>query len=688
MSLGRPGLSCLSSKRPAGYGSDLNSRQRLDMRFGRPFSMRRMFATYAAISLVPMLILGVVLASSLRGEAKRRGLAEGRSEAVLVARTAVEPLLSGRPLGLGVTAAETAALHRLTGRAVGGGELLRLRLRALDGRVVFSDDGSGFRGHPEDEALDAGRGETVADLTHLNADTNDTGRKGVASVEVYLPLRAGQPSHRVGVLEIYLPYAPIDRDVSAGLHQLYLDLAVGLALVYLSLFAIIVSVSRGLLRETKVNAYLAEHDTLTQLPNRVLFHRRAERVLAHSMRRDQSVAIAIVDLDHFKEINDTLGHHSGDELLTRIADALSHGMRSGDTVARLGGDEFGLILRDASDLNQTLSRLREIIEQEVEIRGLPLSVQASIGFAIGPDDGDDVETLLQRADIAMYVAKAQHSGVQRYSDELDHYNPAKLSLVAELRHALEDGQLVLHYQPQTALSTGRVDALEALVRWKHPTHGLLYPDSFLPLAEQTDVIDGLTDWVLRTALRELPELDATGELKVAVNVSARNICRGDFASRVIRTLEDSGVPADRLIVEVTETALLSDPARAAGVLRELAAAGIKISIDDFGRGQTSLGYLSALPINELKIDKSFVIDMLENPSHASIVRSMIELGHNLQLRVVGEGVETQEIHDALRQAGCDIAQGYLLARPMAAEKLHQWLAEPVGQLLRRDPALT
>ncbi len=641
--------------------------------------MRRLFATYAAISLIPMLILGVVLVKSLRGEAMDRGLAEGRAEAVLVARTAVEPLLTGRALGGGLTAGERTGLRRLTTAAIAEGDLLRLRLRDLAGTVVFSDDGSGYGDHAEDEALDAAAGRIVAHLTRVNSDANDTGRRGVESVEIYVPLQAGTPARRIGVLELYLPFAPISRDVTAGLHRLYVDLAIGLSLVYLALVAITASVSRGLRREVKINAFLAEHDTLTELPNRVLFHRRAKRNLADAVKHGQPAAIAIVDLDRFKEINDTLGHQSGDQLLTQIARMIARNMRPGDTVARLGGDEFGLIVRNVMDPQQTLSRLREVIEREVEVRGLPLSVQASVGYALAPEDGSEVDTLLQRADVAMYVAKARHTGVLRYDRELDDYDPAKLSLVSELRHAIDDDQLVLHYQPQATLSTGRITAVEALVRWHHPRYGLLHPDRFLPLAEQTDVIDRLTEWVLERALTDLSALDSAteGGLRVAVNVSARSVCRTDFAKRVIKTLDRLDVPGESLIIEVTETALLNDPARAAMVLRQLKDAGVSISIDDFGQGQTSLGYLSSLPVDELKIDKGFVVGMLDNPAHAAIVRSIVDLGHNLQLRVVAEGVETSEVLHALREIGCDVVQGFFLARPMDGDTLARWLAEPL-----------
>jgi diguanylate cyclase (GGDEF)-like protein len=406
----------------------------------------------------------------------------------------------------------------------------------------------------------------------------------------------------------------------------------------------------------------------------MLFHRRAAAAVALGVRRSEPVAIAIIDLDHFKDINDTLGHHNGDRLLAELARRVAANTRPGDTVARLGGDEFGLVLRDAAGAEKALQRLREIIDDEIEVSGLPLSVEASIGFVIAPDDGTDVDTLIQRADVAMYFAKAQHSGVVRYDPSLDDYDAAKLSLVGELRHAIDAGQLVLHYQPQATLADGRVEAVEALVRWQHPTHGLLYPDKFLPLAEQTDVIDKLTHWVLRTALSEIRDLPAPAdELAVAINVSARSIGRIELAGTIIQTLEDLDVPAERLVIEVTETALLADPGRAAAVLTELASAGVKVSLDDFGRGQTSLGYLSALPVHELKIDKSFVLDMLENPAHAAIVRSIVDLGHNLALRVVGEGVETDVVLSALRESECDVAQGFLLARPMAVDQLGAWL---------------
>ncbi len=637
--------------------------------------MPRVLVTYVVVTAIPVVLVGIALGASYRSVAAQRGVAEGRSEALLVAQTAVEPLLDGRPLGAGLTSAEQADLRRLVQQAVRNKVVLRLRLRDLAGNVVFSDDGTGFKEHPEDQAFEAARGETVARLTHLNSDPEDTGPAGPLAVEIYQPLYAGSQGNRVGVLELYLPYAPISSDVSAGLHTLYIDLALGLGALYLVLCFISLSVSRRLRHQVKVNKFLAEHDGLTELPNRSLFHTMAEEAVEHGQQTATNTALGIIDLDRFKEVNDTLGHRSGDEVLTKLARRLADSTRPKDVVARLGGDEFGIILREVTDAEEAFQRLRTVIEHEVEVSGLPLSIESSIGFVVAPEHGVDVGDLLQYADVAMYHAKVQHAGVMRYDPEQDHYDAANLELIGSFRNAIEAGELVLHYQPKQTLEHGQVQAVEALVRWQHPTLGLLYPDRFIPLVEQTDLIDRLTEWVLTKALLDMRDLgDQWSDLSVAVNVSARSLNRPSFAGQIIDTLRSLDMPSSRLVIEITETALLTDPARALVVLAEIGAAGMKVSLDDFGIGQTSLGYLSSLPVDELKIDKSFVTDMLENPAHAAIVRSVVELGHNLSLEVVGEGVETNEVLTALRATGCDTAQGFYLARPMPADALRSWLS--------------
>ncbi len=640
----------------------------------RPGSPLRLFVVFAAVSLVPVLLLGFVLAASYRTEAQRRGMAQGVSEATLLAHTAVEPILDGRPLSRGLTPTETAQLQRLSSSAIAIGDVRRLRLRDLSGQVVFSDDGSGYHEHPEDEALDATRGVTVSRLTRLNTDSVDSGPAGAESVEVYLPLSAGTPSHRVGVLEVYVPYGPIAADVQAGLATLYRNLVIGLGVLYLVLFGISLVAGRRLRQQVRATAYLAEHDTLTELPNRVHFHQRVAAQLEWGRQHQTSTTVAILDLDRFKEVNDTLGHHNGDRLLAALGSRMAAQLRGADALARLGGDEFGVVLAGVSDADEIFQRLRQVLQREVTISGFPLAVEASIGYAVAPEDADDVDELLQLADVAMYTAKERHTGVARYEPSQNRYDAANLALVADLRGAIESDQLVLHYQPKVGLRDGRVNSIEALVRWEHPVHGLVAPDRFVPLAEQSELIDNLTEWVVARALSDLAYLDEIGEsMSTAVNISARNLVHPGFGDALLTTIEQRGLALDRFTVEITETALMTDPEGAERILRRLSDRGIRVSIDDFGCGQTSLGYLSSLPIRELKVDRSFVSDMDRNPAHAAIVRSVVELGHNLGFEVVAEGVETAGVRRALERTGCDLAQGYLFARPMALEALAVWL---------------
>jgi diguanylate cyclase (GGDEF)-like protein len=643
-------------------------------------SAASLFAAYAAASLVLVVLLGVILASSYRAEAERRGIAEGLSEARLISNTAIEPLLTDRPLAEGLDPAQEAQVRRVAQQAFDAGSVMRLRLRDTTGHVVFSLDGSGTKAAVEDEAVEAAEGDPVALLTRLNSDDVDTGAVGASAVEVYLALRAGGGNHVVGVLETYLPYEPINSDVAAGMATLYRDLAIGLALLYVGIFLLAVSMSRGLRRQVRVNRHLAEFDQLTDLPNRAAFLARVKETVSHA-NADQPVAVAIIDLDRFKEVNDTLGHESGDDLLTEMARRLRSHLRGQDAVARLGGDEFGLVLVGAGDPERALWRVREVIEAETMVRGLPLSIASSIGYALAPVDGDDAEILLQRADVALYVAKSRHGGVMRYSSEHDHYDATKLALVGEMRRAIDHGELVLHYQPKVRLEDGSVESIEALVRWQHPEHGLLAPDRFVPLVEQTDLIDDLTAWVLDRALRDLVVLGPDYEdVAVAVNVSARSVVNQDLVTLVRRALERHEVSPSRLVIEITETALLVDPVRAASVLFDISDLGVSVSLDDFGVGQTSLSYLAALPIHEIKIDRSFVMDLSANTTHAAIARSITDLGRNLGVRVVAEGIELQEIADMLRALGCELGQGWLYARALPVDDLHGWL---VGN---RNPA--
>jgi diguanylate cyclase (GGDEF)-like protein len=398
----------------------------------RPRATIRLFVVSAALSLVPVILLGLVMGASYRSEARRRGLAEGRSEAQLIAQTAIEPLLDATPFAQRLrSGAVFDALNRVTHRAVGDHHVLRLRVRNLAGKVVFSDDGSGFTEKPEGEAVDAARGHIVVGLTRLNSDSNDRGAVGAQAVEVYQRLLAGPREQPVGVLELYLPYAPIQHDVSSGLYRLFVDLMIGLAALYVVLFTISMSVSRGLRRQVKLNAFLAEHDPLTELPNRRLFQRRIADALARANEATRPIAIAIVDLDRFKDINDSLGHHAGDVVLVELAYRLLDELHMKDTIARLGGDEFGIMIDDPSDIDAFLVRLHDAIGRELMVDSVPLTVEASIGYVLAEPGGHDVDELLRRADVALYVAKERRAGAVRYDAAQDHYDPANLALITE-----------------------------------------------------------------------------------------------------------------------------------------------------------------------------------------------------------------------------------------------------------------
>jgi diguanylate cyclase (GGDEF)-like protein len=648
-------------------------------------ALLRVFLVSASVSLVPVLLLGAVLARSYQSEARRRGVAEGQSEARLVAETSIEPIVNGQLLRTQVKGDMGAELLNVVRIAKRSGNVLRLRLRNLAGAVVFSDDGSGFAAAPEDEAREAARGEIVGRLTNMNTDSNDSGPKGVPAVEVYLPLTAGPSRHPIGVVEMYLPYVPIRDDVARGLHALRVDLAVGLGALWIVLFAIAWSMSRRLRRQLAHNTFLAERDALTGLANRRVFRERVAHAVKRAQARGEMVAIGIIDLDRFREINDSLGHDTGDAILVDLAHRLRVVLGKDRMVARLGGDEFGLIIGPGVDIEPSLEHLRAVIAEELEASGVPLRIEASIGFVVAPTDGNDPDQLLRQADVALYRTKTLHTGVSRYDSGDDHYDPANLALITELHHAIDADELMLLYQPKIRLTDGRCDSVEALVRWNHPKLGLLTPDRFVPLAEQTDLIERLTDWVLARALHEVRALAAPTPLGIAVNVSARSLSRHDLSDRVLRIVGDAGAPPSSLTLEITETALMSDPKRAASALSQLDAFGVKVSLDDFGTGQTSLAYLSLLPIDELKIDRMFVSKMLDESGDATIVRSIIDLGHNVGVRVVAEGVETQEVLDALRELGCDVAQGYLIARPMVAADLARFLRSAPFEAVRMRP---
>ncbi|HEY2779029.1 MAG TPA: EAL domain-containing protein [Gaiellaceae bacterium] len=420
----------------------------------------------------------------------------------------------------------------------------------------------------------------------------------------------------------------------------------------------------------------ALHDALTGLPNRTLFHDRVGQALKRSQRTGTSYAVLLMDLDRFKEINDTLGHDAGDALLHELGERLRSCTRAEDTVARIGGDEFGFLLADVDVrlAKELVTRIQLELRNAFTVQGLSLHVEASIGIAVFPQHGDSVEQLLQRADVAMYVAKRAGSGFAFYDADHDDHTPTRLVLVGDLRRALESEELVVYYQPQVELVSGRVASVEALVRWEHPTHGLLHPEMFLPTAERGGLAGLLTRYVLEHVLRHQRQWRADGrELPAAVNVSMLNLLDHDFPGEVMALLAQANVPPELLTLEITEHTAVLDSALVEAALTWLGAHGVRVAIDDFGTGYSSLARLRRLPLHAIKVDRSFVQAMTSNPDDGAIVRSTIDLAHNLGLEVIAEGVATVDVYDELRALECDLAQGFFVSGPMSEARLAVWL---------------
>jgi diguanylate cyclase (GGDEF)-like protein/PAS domain S-box-containing protein len=420
----------------------------------------------------------------------------------------------------------------------------------------------------------------------------------------------------------------------------------------------------------------ALHDALTGLPNRTLFHDRVAQGLKRSQRTKTSYAVLLMDLDRFKEINDTLGHDAGDRLLQELGERLQSCTRGVDTVARIGGDEFGFLLTDIDVrvAKRIVGRIQHELRNPFVIQGLSLHVDASIGIAVFPEHGNSVEQLLQRADVAMYVAKRAGTGFAFYDADHDDHTPTRLAIVGDLRRAFESDELVVHYQPQVDLRSGRVASVEALVRWEHPAHGLLHPKMFLPAAERGGLAGLVARYVLEHVLRHQQRWRADGrELPAAVNVSMLNLLDHDFPAEVVHLLAQADVPPELLTLEITEHTAVIDSALVETALAWLGANGVRIAIDDFGTGYSSLARLRRLPLHAIKVDQSFVQTMTSNPDDLAIVRSTIDLAHNLGLEVIAEGVSTQDIYDELLLLDCDLAQGFFVAGPMSESRLVEWL---------------
>lgn len=429
-------------------------------------------------------------------------------------------------------------------------------------------------------------------------------------------------------------------------------------------------------REEKI-LRLAYQDTLTSLPNRALFNDRLDLAIKAARREQSPVTILSMDLDRFKHVNDTLGHPIGDRVLMAVGSRLQGLLRESDTIARLGGDEFAVILpgTDTAAAREVAGKILSALNAPVTIDGQPLDVRTSIGIAGHPEHGDDPYTLVRLADVAMYVAKRGHHGSAVFEPAFHQPQENYLTLLGELRHAVEQDELVLYFQPKVDLRSGITSQCEALVRWNHPKRGFVPPGDFIPFAEQTGYIRDMTRWILRSAIRQCGLWQAQGiNVAISVNICARDLLDPELPGLVADELKLRGVDARWLGIEITESGVMEDPARSMETLHRLDKLGVKLAIDDYGTGYSSLSYVKKLPVKELKIDQSFVRNMATDGDDAMIVKSTIELGHNMGMEVVAEGVEDLSIWALLKQMGCDHAQGYCMSKPLPAEQFETWLA--------------
>jgi diguanylate cyclase (GGDEF)-like protein len=646
---------------------------------------------FGVVSLLLTVGLGAVLSSVLSNSIAERAREQAEWTVTVTVRLGLQPQLTPRDLAEGFAperlarveeAVDEAADHMQGGRSLDDLDPVELKIFNRDRTIVFHSENPDLVGETSESAelTKALLGHVVSGFAHSAADDEGSESGERQLLEVYVPLQYDGSDGPDGAMELYLPYGPVAAAVREDVRTMTLVLAASLAVFYAVVFRLIASASKKLRRQTEAlktsadrDRHQATHDALTGLPNWVLMRDRLGQALAAASRSDGEAALLLIDLDRFKEINDTLGHSYGDKLLRQVGPRLESVLRDGDTVGRLGGDEFAVLLPavdGVAEAQAVADRLREALHRPFDVDGVILDVEVSVGIVLSPWHGTDSEELLRNADIAMYVAKEVKAGAVVFSAEEHVTAPSRLTVLGDLRRALDDDELFLHYQPKYTLDLERIEGVEALLRWQHPTLGLVPPGEFIPVAEGTGIILRLTERVLGLALAQMHVwVEAGHAVPVAVNLSTRCLLDPGLPDLVRRLLVENGVPAHLLRLEVTESAVMGDAARCMEVLQRLHDLGVRLSIDDFGTGYSSMAYLRRLPVDELKIDRSFVLGMTTTQQDAVLVRTAIDLGHNLGLTVVAEGVEGSEHVAALRELGCDIAQGYHYARPMGPEQL-------------------
>ncbi|HLJ32191.1 MAG TPA: EAL domain-containing protein, partial [Ktedonobacteraceae bacterium] len=443
------------------------------------------------------------------------------------------------------------------------------------------------------------------------------------------------------------------------------------------------NITERIMMEQKLR-YQSLHDSLTELPNRMLLLEHLEQLIGE--KQLQKLALLVLNLNRFKDINDTFGHQQGDALLLEVGKRLTQSLPATCIVARIGGDEFAMVVPEAGEegIHQAVSMLRSTLEKPFLIEGHPVQLDASIGGVLYPAYDNEPTSLLRKANLAMYTAKQTHQVFTCYESSLEQNTAERLDLIRDLHHAIAASEFLLYYQPKVEMKTGLVQGVEALIRWQHPTRGLIPPDTFIPLAEQTGLITTLTHWVMEAALRQCAEwLQVNIALEVAINLSMWDLRDSSLVDTICQLLKHYHVPANHLCIELTESSAMDNPDHTIAVLKQIASVGVRSSIDDFGTGYSSLAYLKHLFVHELKIDRSFVQHITEEEANKTIVQSTVAMAHNLGLHVVAEGVEDAASFNLLRNMGCEKAQGYFMSRPLPAQALQSWLEERQGLLTVR-----
>jgi len=688
------------------------------------FNLTRYFST---LSFVIIVLVGGVLGNYYRSNALNQLVADAEAQSLSLAtiyRNSLWPRLANlielsylRDISALKQADESVSLRQAIIDLMIDTSVIKVKLYNRDGLTILSTDPSqtGERKHDNAGFRAAMAGKSVSELTHRNTfDSFEGVLSGVDVVSSYLPL-AGRDGSIAGVFEVYLDVTPTIKAIDRSLWQVTLTIVCIMAVLFIAQFLVVVRAQRILReqsaaleeanrdldqrvqartaelqkeiaerRETEKRLdHLAHHDPLTGLPNRIMFAELLRHRIGFAERHEHQLAVLFIDLDRFKEVNDTLGHAIGDELLVAVTRRLQSHLRGADTLARLGGDEFICLIesvKHASEVKHVADKLIDLLSQPFEIFEHELFVAASIGICLYPADGGDVDTLVRNADTAMYQAKAHGRGRSHfYAPEMTLYAQERTHLEALLRRAIEAGELSVHYQVKVD-HAGQPSGAEALLRWNSAELGSVSPVKFIPLAEETGYIVALGEWVLRQACLQMVTWRANGLMmpKVSVNVSVKQIAHGDIVTMVRRVLLETGLEPPALELEITESVIMNAD-DALSILESLHGLGVKLAIDDFGTGYSSLAYLKRLPIDTLKIDRSFILGIGENSGDEAIIRTILALARSLGLDTVAEGVDADHQVSFLRHQGCEQIQGYLYGKPQpAVEFAAQWQSRLAG----------